>query len=208
MRQALIVTSFLSIVGCTNAPLGRGFDVLMPVRSEAVPGAVPGARTAGEVPVSQIGVGAEFGAGADATGALFHGEWEFALGERLALAARLLHFTYTWEGEGDFTDDAEEDGEGTGVGAEVRFYPRRAFDGFYVGAGIGLFPIAEWEYTDGSLREEGDDVSFAGHASLGYCIRTGRSFAITPTLIIGSYVSDSPESGPFGGLGLSFNFGL
>lgn len=155
-------------------------------------------------PRARVSAGIEVGAGAGSFGSLFAVEGEIPVGERIAIVPRILSYSYSWEGEGDFTDDAEEDGDGTGFGAEVRFYPKKVLEGFYVGAGAGVFPLSDWEYRDGGTVETGDSASFTAYGATGYMFEVGDRFSFGPTAILGSYVSDSPESGVYGGVGIRF----
>jgi len=152
----------------------------------------------------QAGFGAEFGVGPDAVGSLITVEAEFPVGDKISVAGRFLSYDYSFD-----DGDTEEDGDGRGLGGEFRFYPQEALKGFYVGAGAGFFFDASYETRNslGFVTETGDSSTFAPYGAVGYTFRFGKTFALTPTFIIGTYVSDSPESGPFAGLGLRATFG-
>jgi hypothetical protein len=122
------------------------------------------------------------------------------LGSKLTIAPRIMSYNYSWE-------DESEDGDGTGIGAELRFYPREDRSGFYIGGGLGWFLNNSWEYTDANSpinNESGDSAAFTVYAGTGYMFRIGQRFVIGPTAILGSYISDSPESGPYAGIGIRF----
>lgn len=167
-----------------------------------------------EIPDFQISLGALFGGGADATGNLVGIEGEIPFLDNFSVAAQLLRYEYHFEEDDDeFT--AEEDGDGIGIGAEARWFPRRSLDGFYIGAGVGVYPFTDWEFTETNTRtgqvvdfEDGDDVAIESHGTLGWMFRIGRHVALTPVFTFGTYITDSPESGPYAGLGLRVSVGF
>ena len=182
---------------------------------------IPVAMAQSDLPTSQISIGGEFGLGAavgedEAEGSLVTLEWEFKLAKSTTLAARLMAFDYEWNND-EFPFREEEDGDGIGIGAEIRWYlTKEAFAGFWLAGGLGLFD-GDWVFQedvtgdgnfDSFAREEGDDLAVEAHFGLGYTFRFGRRFALAPTFIIGNYESDSPETGVYAGLGLRFSFGI
>lgn len=150
----------------------------------------------------QLGGGAEFGGDGDSDGTVIHAEAEFVLADNLTVAGRLLAYDYEYEDEefGEF-----EEGSGEGLGAEIRYYPKSALDGFYIGAGIGVYPTAEYDYREPGFTESDDGTSVDLHAAVGYAFRMER-FSITPTLILGNYSGVTREVGGFGGIGLRLGY--
>jgi hypothetical protein len=157
----------------------------------------------------QVGFGFEAGTDfVESSGTLASAEVEFPTSEHSTITGRILSYDYEWEEDEDFNPD-EEEGSGTGFAFEYRYYPKQVMDGFYIGAGLGLFPVADWEFREnGVVTETGDSLSSTVYGSMGYAIRAGEHFTITPTFAAGSYISDSPESGPYAGLGIRFSFGF
>jgi hypothetical protein len=197
--------SLLAVLAACQSPVTSTPLVSTAFRGAAA-NSTPATRSApaGDRPSARVAAGIEVGAGGDSVGSIVTVEGESPLGDKISIAPRVMRYDYSWEGEGDFTDNAEEDGDGVGIGAEIRFYPQNVLDGFYVGAGAAVFPASDWEYRDGSTVETGDDTSFTAYGSAGYMFNLGERFFIGPTAIVGSYVSDSPESGFYGGVGLRF----
>ena len=159
---------------------------------------------------AQIGAGFEAGSDFDASsGTITHVEAEFALNEHVTVAGRLMHYAYQWSEEESYYYGEEEEGSGVGLAAEFRYYPKHAYEAFYLGVGLGIFPITEWESTqNGHVTDRGDEMAFAAYGSMGYAIPIAQNITLTPTLILGSYESDSPESGVYGGIGLRLAFGF
>lgn len=202
-----LLTVLLGLAACeTYSPVGSlsprlpssGFDYAVAT------GAAPARSLAaiGERPRFRLSTGIEAGVGADSSGSLFAVEGEIPLGSKLTIAPRIMSYDYSWEDEFEF-----EDGEGTGIGAELRFYPREDRSGFYIGGGLGWFFDNSWEYTDvnfPSNNESGDKAAFTAYAGTGYMFRIGQRFVIGPTAALGSYISDSPESGPYAAIGIRF----
>lgn len=123
----------------------------------------------------------------------------------------IAHFRYHWE-----DDEKEEDGFGTGIGIDFRWYvSRQAYNGFYIGTGLSVLFIAHWEYdetyppTFAENDEEGDDLAGEAHIVFGYAIRLGDRVRITPSGSVGYYYVNSESDGfPYGGLGLSLSIGF
>ncbi len=175
-----------------------------------------------QTPDRQFSIGVESGAGADifsdedSEGSLITLEYEFKLSETAVIAARVMAFDYDFDND-EVLGREEEDGDGTGVGAEFRWYVQKeSFDGFWLGVGVGVFFDSEWENRedfngngvfDANEITTGDDTALEAHFSLGYTFRVNSRLGITPTFIVGTYESDSPEAGVFGGLGVRFNIG-
>ena len=90
-----------------------------------------------EIPENQISAGGMWGGGWDASGSAFGVEWEMALAEKMTIVPQIRRYQYSWEDDGDDWEE-EEDGSGLGVGAEWRYYPTQAMNGFSVGVGIGI----------------------------------------------------------------------
>lgn len=77
-------------------------------------------------------------------------------------------------------------GTGAGFGGELRFYPARALDGFWIGAGLLYFPITDFELR-GEARDlatglvleaelEAEEIDFVPYGALGWTFRAfGRS---------------------------------
>lgn len=205
--KALWLMTFAALAAC-HSPLSRDPRIASAFAGvDAAPTPLVTAAalaTEGDGPRARISAGVEVGAAAGSSASLVAVEGELAVGNHLAVVPRLVHYNYSWEGEGDFTDEATEKGDGTGAGVELRFYPKQALDGIYVGLGAAAFPVNDWEYRDGSYREAGDSTTFTVYASGGYMIRLGEHFSLGPTALVGSFLSDSPETGVFAGIGLRF----
>ncbi|MCI0342040.1 MAG: hypothetical protein L0216_13000, partial [Planctomycetales bacterium] len=170
---------------------------------------------------TQGGLGFVWGGVADASGYLFEGEAEFRVAKPLGLAAALVHYGYEW-GNGERLAPGvraeEEEGEGYGLGAELRWYTSgRAFGGFYLGAGVSAFPFARWTsrqdddlsgvYEEDEIRR-GRDAVYDVHAALGFTWRPHKGFALSPNVIFGNFFSRSPDSGLYAGVGLRGSLGF
>ncbi|MCZ6602709.1 MAG: hypothetical protein O6952_06870 [Planctomycetota bacterium] len=159
----------------------------------------------------QISVRGEVGVGGDGVGSISGLEFEIRLPKGFSVAPMYLYYQYTWE-----DDPEEEEGYGGGPGVEVRWYATRdAFRGFYMGFGASYL-IGHWEGEydedgDGVVEtiEDDDEVSIEVHTSLGYTFRIGPHFAISPTFILGDYITTAEEgSGAFIGVGLRLSVGF
>ena len=114
-------------------------------------------------------------------------EYERLVAQKLSVFGRVSSLKYKYD-DGNYL----EDGDGTGVGLGVRFYPSRGLKGFYIGGGIGRFETT-WTWTDdkGKLSEsrgKGDSSSFQWGGELGYRFNLGGgNVSLTPALNIGSW---------------------
>lgn len=61
---------------------------------------------------------------------------------------------------------------------EIRFYPKQAFKGFYIGAHIGgsAFKVQKWEYKNTNYYQEGYNYLLGG--TLGYQTKLSEKFAL------------------------------
>ena len=157
-----------------------------------------------ELPDWQLSVGGAGGGGAEAAGYLVAVEGEYKVAEKFTVLGQLRHYGYEWD---DDTD--KEEGSGTGIGAEARWYPTQAMNGYWLGAGLGVYPSASWDYYENGRKTDSDDEVVAEfHASTGWTFRFGKAIGLTPFFTVGSYASSSPESGPYAGIGLMLNIGF
>ncbi|MCZ6688814.1 MAG: hypothetical protein O7H41_04340 [Planctomycetota bacterium] len=161
----------------------------------------------------QVSVRGEVGGGGDGVGSISGVEFEIRLPKGFSVAPMYLYYQYTYDEDGG---PDEEEGYGGGPGVEFRWYATRdAFRGFYLGMGASLL-FGHWEGDydetgDGTAEshEEDDEVSIEVHSSLGYTFRIGPHFAISPTLIVGDYITSADEgSGVFAGVGLRLSVGF
>lgn len=152
-----------------------------------------------------VTVGAMGMAGPDLTAAAGYGEYEQAVTDKLTVVARAGYLSYAYD-----DDVYQEDGQGPGVNAGVRFYPRRALHGFYVGAHLGLWQT-EWDWKDDvgqtyESRGDGDSTAAEVDAVVGF--RFGERVQINPSLQIGQFLNDDSELGFYGIVGVAVGFGL
>lgn len=230
---AMAATTMVAAVGCatTATPLphevlGRSGDGAAQVHARvALQGSPsddgwgdgPGGAAVPGAPVRQFDAGLSFYYGTDfgySTAFVIDPYFGWGFEKGLAVYARLSYYQYEYDdgdslAPGNFHE--EEEGSGFGLGGEVRWYVKeRAFDGFYIGAGLGLYPAADWENKedvngDGVFQpieiDDGTDVSFEIHGTLGYTIRIETRVGITPAIVFGHYTGDAGP-GPFIGAGI------
>ncbi len=211
---ALVVTATLGCAAAGAAQAQDGAEGGPSFRAAEEPAAGPGGEE-GKPPKIQISALGFYGGTPDASGYVAGIEGDFAVAKRFGIVAALLNYGYEWDNGEDLApgnEAEEEEGSGSGLGAEFRVYTgKEALSGFYVGAGFSLFLVAEWEFKgDSNLNgvyepseiEDGDEVVFETHFTLGFSIPIGRHFRIAPALILGNFFSSSPEGGPYAGVGL------
>jgi hypothetical protein len=125
---------------------------------------------------------------------------ELPLGSVASVAVEAAHYDYEYDETG-----FSEEGEGTGLGAEFRFYPHEVFNGFYIGVGGGIYPDAEWSDSTG---DSGDEIAYEAHGALGWMFRLSESVALSPAIQLGNWFNDADEAGFYYGVGLRLMFGF
>lgn len=106
----------------------------------------------------------------------------------LTVGAGYLSYTYTEEED---IWNYEEKGKGPGIFADLKFYPGRTWDGFYVGPGVSVFSAkVDWTEADTGYHLAGDS-SGAGvevHARVGWVFSFG-TMTLDPNLQVGYFLS-------------------
>jgi len=129
------------------------------------------------------------GVSPDATAVLLMGEYERQLAPHLSINGRLASVSYDYD-DGDY----EEDGDGTGLEAGVRFYPKsQNMTGFYVGANIGLWS-SDWDFTEdkGTAFQRsgsGDSDAINVNATAGFKFPLGQAVYLQPAAVLGNFFS-------------------
>jgi hypothetical protein len=144
----------------------------------------------------------------------------FPVAEHWTLGLRVTAYDFELKESGTlevdgFVLDASQTttGQGLGGGPELRFYPRRALDGFWLGLGLLYFPFTDFESV-GEARErtsgmvftqelEPDEIDFVPYGALGWTLRTGGPFSIGLHLSAGTAAGEA-----FGTLGVQLGFAL
>lgn len=94
-------------------------------------------------------------------------DYELALGTETTLGAGVGYWNFEGEDESDLPED-DSDASYLALDLKGRFYPDRAFEGFELGASLGIARIG---FTDDETGDEASTVGFAyglevGHAWL------------------------------------------
>ena len=191
-----------------QAPSAYPLDLPAYVRTTSpTPGPSPSLQGPTPSKRFQVSLRGEIGGSPEAVGSISGLEFEFRLPRGFSVAPMLIYYQYRWEDDPD-----EEDGYGSGPGVEARWYvTREAFRRFYLGVGASILS-GHWEgeydengndRIDPGEDDEDDEVSIEVHGALGHTFRIGSHFGISPTFIVGNYVTSAEEGGGvFAGVGL------
>lgn len=146
-----------------------------------------GGRNSALGPELSVGIGG--GAGEEAESFVGELGLDIPLDEHWTLGPRLSAYSFEADQSGSasfagntFEGSQSTNGSGAGFGGEARFYPKRALDGFWIGAGALYFPIAEVESqgtgrhaaTGAAVSAElaAEEIDFIGFAGVGWTFRT------------------------------------
>lgn len=112
-------------------------------------------------------------------------EYERLVSPRISVFGRGSSLKYKFD-----DDNYVEDGDGTGFGVGMRFYPQRGLKGFYIGAVVSAFD-SDWTWTEKSPvgSGKGTTKSIQWGGELGYRINLGSErVSLTPGLNFGSWL--------------------
>jgi hypothetical protein len=154
--------------------------------------------------VSVMAFGASTGAGAaenstirvgafvNPVGSVAAVEYEYLLGRKVSLGARLGYIDY------DYKDETyRETGNGPGAELLVRFYPGgQGHKGFYLGGAVGFWN-ASWKYTDPAstpTTDTGTSTAVDVNLNLGWKIPLGSDRVyLDPNIAIGNFFSSASD---------------
>ena len=114
-------------------------------------------------------------------------EYERLITQKISVFVRGSSLKYTYD-----DDQYEEKGDGRGIGAGARFFPKGGLRGFYVGGAVSTFK-STWDWIDDkgtsfTSRGDGESTSIQWGAEVGYRFNLGRHVSLTPAANIGSWL--------------------
>ena len=109
-------------------------------------------------------------------------EYERLVSPAWSVFGRVSRLSYRWD-DGFYV----EEGDGNGFGLGMRWYPRQAMEGFYVGGALSLFK-SDWDWREGARRGSGDTRSVQWGAEAGYRFKLGAKVSVTPAINVGSWL--------------------
>jgi hypothetical protein len=119
-------------------------------------------------------------------------EYEYLLGKKISLGARLGYIDYDYK-DGTY----RETGDGPGAELLLRFYPGgQGHKGFYVGGALGAWN-SSWKWTDPNdtpTSDSGTSTAVDVNVNLGWKIPLGSDrIYIDPNIAIGNFFSTSSD---------------
>ncbi len=138
------------------------------------------------------------GGGEDLIAIAVYGEYEMSLSDDFSFVGRVGYLNYEFD-----DDNFDEEGDGPGIEAGFRIYPRsNAIEGFFIGGVVGVWDT-DWDWIDNKGRPSetrGSGSTLALHigAEIGGKIPLGRRVYLIPAVQIGNWSGLDDECEPAG----------